>query len=408
MIFNVILEHILTMQSSNEPFIAALDDTVIRKTGTHIPGVKYLRDPMGPPFYINLVRGQRFIQLSAAMTPKKDGPVRMIPITFEHAPIPKAPSLKATEKEKTAYKQLRAISRLSYRGAQSILSLRNRLDQYPVGKKRTLWVTVDGSYTNKTVLRSIPHNTVLIGRVRKDSKYHYPISGELTAKIGRTKKYGERAPTPEMLRKDNFTPWKKISIYASGKRHNIDIKSIGPILSRVAGYTTPLRMIIIRPLSYRPRKGSRLLYRQPAYLICTDPSIPLEQVVQAYVWRWEIEVNFRDEKQLLGLGQAQVRNPNSIETIPSFVAACYSLLLLSSTMAFGVNGKTTAVPPPKWRKNHKSRATTNDLLSQLKAEICGTGISYRNFSHFVKTKLPATKPEKFNLDLENAAIYAIN
>ena len=32
-------------------------------------------------------------------------------------------------------------------------------------------------------------------------------------------------------------------------------------------------LIIIAPLAYRPRKGAKLLYRQPAYLICRDPSM---------------------------------------------------------------------------------------------------------------------------------------
>ncbi|MDR2051685.1 MAG: hypothetical protein LBQ63_07950, partial [Deltaproteobacteria bacterium] len=37
-------------------------------------------------------------------------------------------------------------------------------------------------------------------------------------------------------------------------------------------------------------------YRNPAYLLCTDPDLPVERLLQAYLWRWEIELNFRDEK----------------------------------------------------------------------------------------------------------------
>ena len=66
-----------------------------------------------------------------------------------------------------------------------------------------------------------------------------------------------------------------------------------------------MKLVIIRPLAYRLTKNSRLLYRQPAYLICTDTELEIEKLLQAYLWRWEIEVNFREQKTLLGCGQAQ-------------------------------------------------------------------------------------------------------
>jgi len=42
------------------PLVVALDDTLVRKSGPHIFGVGYKRDPLGPAFQTNLVRGQRF------------------------------------------------------------------------------------------------------------------------------------------------------------------------------------------------------------------------------------------------------------------------------------------------------------------------------------------------------------
>src|ERR1035438_6925244 len=67
-------------------------------------------------------------------------------------------------------------------------------------------------------------------------------------------------------------------------------------------------------LAYRLRKGSKLLYRDPAYLICTDPELDPRQIIETYFQRWDIEVNFRDEKTLLGVGQAQVRAAASVES----------------------------------------------------------------------------------------------
>jgi hypothetical protein len=58
---------------------------------------------------------------------------------------------------------------------------------------------------------------------------------------------------------------------------------------RPAGAGKVLRLILIEPLAYRLREGGKLLYREPAYLICTDPALPLAEVLQAYLWRWGIE-----------------------------------------------------------------------------------------------------------------------
>ena len=77
----------------------------------------------------------------------------------------------------------------------------------------------------------------------------------------------------------------------------------------------PRRLVVIAPVAYRPRKGSKLLYRQPAYLIRTDPDLSLERLVQYYLWRWDIEVNHRDEKQIIGVGQ---HNASAVLPLPKW------------------------------------------------------------------------------------------
>ena len=67
----------------------------------------------------------------------------------------------------------------------------------------------------------------------------------------------------------------------------------------------------------KPR-SSRSRRWEPAYLICTNPDLPLQALHQAYLWRWDIEVNFRDEKTILGVGQAQVRSERCQPECPRF------------------------------------------------------------------------------------------
>lgn len=129
-----------------------------------------------------------------------------------------------------------------------------------------------------------------------------------------------------------------------------------------------------------------MLYRQPAYLLCTETDLNIKDILQAYLWRWEIEVDFREEKTLLGCGQAQVRNPNSAERLPAFVAAMYGLLHLASHRAI-LKRNTLMLPRPKWYpKDKEKRVTTGDLLNNLRAQLWAKATEM-NFSDFVNKQI---------------------
>jgi hypothetical protein len=80
-IFSVVRRSIADQLPSGTPFRAVLDDSLLRRSGLHTPGVGWRRDPLGPRFQTNFVRAQRFLQVSAAM-PGKEGVFRLAPIAF--------------------------------------------------------------------------------------------------------------------------------------------------------------------------------------------------------------------------------------------------------------------------------------------------------------------------------------
>lgn len=408
-LFGAIRRSVLELLPDNAPIIAAMDDTLKKKRGTKIPGVSYRRDPLGPRFRPNFITAQRFIQISLAL-PEAEQPcgVRMIPVDFRHAPTPRKPGKDAPESIWREYSEAKKKMNLSVRGVERIQALRKALDDDPGGAERDLHIVVDGSYTNGTVFKNLPENTTLIGRVRKDSKLYYLPEGDGKSARGRKRVYGKRAPTPEELRKDESVKWQTVEAQAAGKVHEFEIKTMAPLRSRVAGEKFNLRMIVIRPLAYRPRKGSPLLYRKPGYLICTDPDIPLQQILQTYLWRWDIEVNFRDEKQLVGVGEAQVRTQSSAELLPAFCVAAYAILLLAACKTYGVNGVVNGLPPPKWRKHQKKkRPSTQYLINQLRAELWGKSMGIDNFSGFAPDNTDDTKPEKCFPHLPSALLYTV-
>jgi hypothetical protein len=376
-IFGQIRKEVQALNEGKKLLITALDDSLLHKTGKKIPGVKFARDPMGPPFQVNFIRGQRVIQMSASVS--EDGQSRMIPVMFKDASTPQKPRRNASEEIWARYKEECKARRLSVQGVECINGMRSHME-----KDWDLWVTVDGSYTNRTVLNNLPDNTILIGRIRSDAKlYHLPLASGV-AGAGRKRIYGIPAPTPEEIRIDEAIPWQPVYAQASGKMHEFKVKNMQYLRWRGTGKQHTLQVLVIAPLRYRLSQRSPLLYRDPAYLICTDPDIPVNKLLQAYLWRWDIETNFRDEKTLLGTGQAQVRNPSSVKALPQMMVASYSLLLLAGIKKWGVKGMPQPGNIPKWQDpNKKYRVSTNDLIKQLRAELWADSITSTNLSDFV-------------------------
>jgi len=74
----------------------------------------------------------------------------------------------------------------------------------------------------------------------------------------------------------------------------------------------------------------------------------LQTLLQAYIDRWEIECNHRDEKSLIGVAQGQVWNPLAV----------------------------TRLPLPLWRRK-SIRPSTLDLLNLLRDQIFARGMQDR-------------------------------
>jgi len=394
-LFTPVFDHLpeLLPPSPSAPVLAALDDTLCKKTGRHIPGVTTARDPRSLPFHVNLCRGLRFVQVSLLVAPQDSpGPARALPVRFQPAPPVPKPKKDAPPAAWESYRQQKRVHSLSQVGVATLREVRQTLDQQPATQARTLLVSGDGSYTNGRVLRQLPPHTTFIGRIRKDAKLCFPLPPLPAGRgRGRRKRYGPPAPTPQQALHDPSIPWQKIPCFAAGQVREIPVKTLGPLYWRKSGPELPLRLLVIKPLGYRLRQGSKLLYREPAFLIGTDPQLDLKTFLQAYVYRWEIECNYRDEKSVLGVAQGQVRNPQAVARLPQFQVAIYSLLLLSSILAYGFRRAAAYLPLPKWRRQ-SIRPSLLDLLNLLRQQITARALPAEPQIISTTSLLPSHQP----------------
>jgi hypothetical protein len=402
-IFGVVRTHVQESLAQDAPLVTAMDDSLLRKTGRKVSGVRYLRDPMSPPFHVNLVRGLRVLQISAALPQGLEGAARLIPIDFQHAPLPPKPRKNAPAAVHELYQQQRASRNINLVGRDRLISLRKQMDESGA-LGRQLITSMDGRFTNGTVLKQIPERTTVIGRVRKDTRFFHPP--EEQPKLGRKRKYGAPCPTPEELLKDQSVPWQKVQAYAAGQQHTFELKTLGPIYMAMDKAQKPVRLVVVKPVRYHLTKN-QTDRRQPAFLICTDPNLPLDKVLQYYLWRWDIEVNFRDEKTILGVGQAQVRTPSSNQKAPALAVAAYALLVLAAHKTYGVAGKPETFKPPCWDKYKSARrASTNDLRNQMRYELWASALR-SNFRPLCSQSPPNQSARKFDMPINSALFRTI-
>jgi hypothetical protein len=265
------------------------------------------------------------------------------------------------EQEWKQYRAAQKLHNLSTRFVDLMHRLRATFDACGAAKK-ILLLAVDGSFCNRTVFAAVVQGVELIARARKDIKLCF------RADDGSRRFYGVEKFTPEQVRLDNARPWKTTKIFYGGKRRKVEYKEVAGIFWQGGARKRLLRLLVIRPTRYRKQNGGRWYYRRPAFLLTTVVSGSVRQLIQIYFDRWQIEVNHREEKDTIGVGQAQLWNFTAVPKQPAFAVASYSALLLASLQAFGAERGEAYAALPKWRRR-AVRPSALDLITLLRKEM---------------------------------------
>jgi hypothetical protein len=350
-----------------ELITVGIDDTLVRKTGKKIKGASWQRDSLSPHFHVYFVWGIRYLQTSLLLPlynrdiPK---PCRAIPVQFTQLPKFKKPKKNAPPEQWSAYKTIVKKHNLSTESVKQLRYLRNELNIGGYRKKKLLAV-VDSSFVNQTCFQADIPNVDLVGRTRKNARLFFRAK----EKAGR-RFYDSQSYTAEELRKDTKVPYIVTTAHYAGDYREVRFKEFKEVFWKWGTKRKPLRLIIIAPTPYRKSHYSKLNYRDPAYLLTTNLDLPANLLIQKYLDRWQIEVNFKEEKNQMCLGKQQVWSEKSIPRAPAFIAACYAALTLAGVLHFRdcrieeVFGKL-----PKWRKNDDHRPSFADFLAVLRREL---------------------------------------
>ncbi len=153
-LFEVASTVFLEQLTPKQIIVAHMDDTILRKVGKKIHGTGWRRDPLGPAFHTNFIWAQRFIQISLSLHDDSDlnSQSRAIPVDFHHCPSVKKPAKNGSDEDRVIYRESQKQQNLSKQGLERIKQLRTRLNEQDAST-RQLYLSVDGSYTNRTILK---------------------------------------------------------------------------------------------------------------------------------------------------------------------------------------------------------------------------------------------------------------
>ena len=350
------------------PIWIAGDHTHLRKTGRHIAGVHTIRDPMSPPWHVNLISGLRFFHLAVVAAPWRqagqegeDVPARAIPVRFEPSPTVKKPGKKATPQEIASYKRALKARVGAVQARKELEQLREDADA--AGEQgRTIIAALDGAFCCKVFFKDPMRGIEVVARCRKDAVLCTKAGPEEGIRFYSRKKF-----TPDALRQDDSQPWQTAIVRTGGREHAIRYKERAVYWQGGAG-RRGLRVIVIAPTGYRLHQKGPLLYRQPAYLLTTDLKRGAEELIQGYVDRWQIEVAHCELKDGFGIQDSQVRHEKSVPRHPGFEVAVYAMLHLAALKAHGPRRTKHYLPPPKWYAGGV-RPSLLDIVQLLRVQI---------------------------------------
>src|SRR5258708_15099842 len=268
--------------------------------------------------------GQRFLQASL-LTPlyhfDGESSPRGLPIRFEEVTPVRKPGKNATTEQKAAYRQAKKAHNLSTAFVEMLREVRQDFDSQ--GFERKTFIAVgDGSFCNKTTFRQPLDRTILITRARKTYDSVFPTRVKALAIMVQSSSVPKRSimtPPSPGKRPKSFTA---LNTARFASRKSAKCSGNGEV---VAGFCASL-CSRPRPIA-RLRRGGAITGKR--HTCCaTLNQLAAKELLQAYFDRWQIEINHRDEKNILGVGHAQVCAELSFPRAPPLILSASSLFLL--------------------------------------------------------------------------------
>jgi hypothetical protein len=162
--------------------------------------------------------------------------------------------------------------------------------------RRPLHIVGDGEYACETLVRDLPEGIFFTGPIVMDAAvFARPRMHKKQNGRGRPRKKGKRLLSPRRLAASRRIPWEEVTLTIYGREITILTKTQMCMWYGAAG-TRWGRMVITRDPTGRIKDRA---------FFSTKPDSSVGDVLVQFAYRWEIEVMFRNVKQVVGLQDPQ-------------------------------------------------------------------------------------------------------
>lgn len=166
----------------------------------------------------------------------------------------------------------------------------------------------DGAYTNQHILSHALERLHFTGNIRADACIQKPVEDRPYAGRGPYPKYGLEYSKPSQMVNDGRRKTQMVTFPAYGGLFvTREVVELLGTYKEIAGERR-LRFVLVKA----PKGGT------PLFLVTTDLTSPLSEILIDYVSRWSIEVAFREAKQLMGVEKSQVWSETAVRRMAPF------------------------------------------------------------------------------------------
>ena len=410
---HIILELALQFIPEDAVVLLAVDDTLARKTGKRIWGAAMPDGPdrqrIGPSGHHDPLRstrrkhffsfGHSWVVLSLVVEfPFARGKHFALPFLFRL--YRKRKKKRPPGRPKGERKQCGEATDREYRKRPELAS---EMLQIVAGwlPGRRIRMVGDSEYSGKSVSRSLPENTDLVGRMPMNAALYTEPGPRGPHQRGPDRKKGERMLNPAQMAASRSLRWTKTTVGIYGRTVKIWFKSVKALWYCVcdpAGNSAgprPVRVVVTRDPSGKWRDDC---------FFTTDPSMTETEVVETIALRWTLEVTFRDAKQALGFEEPQNRTPKAVERTAPMAMVLYSLVELWYARA-GNEVRKRWFPERPWYSK-KKRAKRTASFAVMLATLRQASWMEMNLGDPTRRQGSMNKTEKRILQLQQCLLTA--
>ena len=269
---------------------------------------------------------------------------------------------------------------------------------------RSLHVVADAEYACKILVRHLPPNVSFTGPMTMDAAL-YDQAGPYSGR-GRRRLKGQRLAAPKKLATRNATPWRKLTLTIYGRKVTLLVKAQHALWYTVAG-TQRLSIVVTRD------PAGRLSDR--TFFSTQDQSTESEILVQ-FARRWQIEVAFRNTKQVMGLEDPQNgwwrrkaarprpqkrpgpnprgrRGETAVNHTLILVFTAYALVVIWYLEHGNSEDDVARVRSDAPWYRHKKTPSFTDMLAALRREICIARLSRHPLLKPLRDKIDILLPQ---------------